>query len=231
MKKNINEFLFNLEKLTSLLTKTIVNKPLSGFLFSDNEFDQLVIITHQLINNSLSLPKNISILFLPKHPISILQTFINYEVNNNWLKPRKYFTFLFGFESSSIGGFLKTIQSNLSHFKLDSNSLISLNIELIDLFFKSKNKSSDGGSCYIATLVFNSYDSKEVLVLRNFRDKILLRSKYGTKFVRWYYSKGPKIVLVLKNKHFINGLVKITLKIITRILVLVGLKGIKIPEK
>lgn len=51
--------------------------------------------------------------------------------------------------------------------------------------------------CYIATCVYGSYDSPEVLVLRRYRDYTLARTWYGRMFIRAYYVISPLLV-----RHF-----------------------------
>jgi hypothetical protein len=46
-------------------------------------------------------------------------------------------------------------------------------------------------NCFIATAAFRSTDTAPVLMLRQFRDQVLLRSVPGKSFVRWYYNWSP----------------------------------------
>lgn len=73
--------------------------------------------------------------------------------------------------------------------------------------FQNKVKNS----CYIATMIYGSYDSPKVLVLRIFRDKVLKKSLIGKIFIWLYYFISPKIVKILKNKSRVNKVIKIVL--------------------
>jgi hypothetical protein len=55
--------------------------------------------------------------------------------------------------------------------------------------------SSGGGKsgCFIATAAYGSYLDPHVKVLRNFRDDVLLQSRLGTAFVKFYYKHSPPI--------------------------------------
>ncbi|MGB9082733.1 MAG: putative Ig domain-containing protein, partial [Desulfuromonadaceae bacterium] len=55
--------------------------------------------------------------------------------------------------------------------------------------------SSGGGKsgCFIATAAYGSYLDPHVMVLRHFRDDVLLHSKLGTAFVKFYYQHSPPI--------------------------------------
>ena len=50
-----------------------------------------------------------------------------------------------------------------------------------------------GGGCFIATAAYGSYLDPHVMVLRHFRDNVLLQSELGTAFVKFYYTHSPPI--------------------------------------
>jgi hypothetical protein len=50
-----------------------------------------------------------------------------------------------------------------------------------------------GGGCFIATAAYGSYLDPHVMVLRHFRDDVLLQSQLGTAFVKFYYKHSPPI--------------------------------------
>ena len=50
---------------------------------------------------------------------------------------------------------------------------------------------NDSGSCFIATAVYGSYNSEEVIILRMFRDEVLLKNSFGRIFINIYYMFGP----------------------------------------
>jgi hypothetical protein len=50
-----------------------------------------------------------------------------------------------------------------------------------------------GGGCFIATAAYGSYLDPHVMVLRHFRDNVLLKSELGTAFVRFYYRTSPPV--------------------------------------
>lgn len=71
------------------------------------------------------------------------------------------------------------------------------------------NKST--GACYIATAVYGSYDSDEVLVLRRFRDEILKPTKVGRKMVAFYYKYSPYLSKKLKLNSIPSNIIKFIL--------------------
>ncbi len=64
------------------------------------------------------------------------------------------------------------------------------------------------GGCFIATAVYGSYDAPEVLILRKFRDEILLTSKIGQIFVRIYYFLSPSFAGYLKKRNKLKGVIR-----------------------
>jgi hypothetical protein len=75
----------------------------------------------------------------------------------------------------------------------------------------SGSSGSDSG-CYIATMVYGSYDAPEVWVLRRFRDNTLQKSAAGRWFVRWYYSWSPGFVQKYSKYNLIHRLAKSALE-------------------
>lgn len=63
-------------------------------------------------------------------------------------------------------------------------------------------------ACYIATAVYGSYDAPEVMVLRQFRDEVLLPTFFGRMFVKTYYKLSPPVANRLRNAKKINKFVR-----------------------
>lgn len=53
--------------------------------------------------------------------------------------------------------------------------------------------STSKGGCYIATACYGSFDHPDVIVLRRFRDAVLLKSAVGRLVVRVYYGLSPSL--------------------------------------
>lgn len=76
----------------------------------------------------------------------------------------------------------------------------------------NNNGGSDSG-CYVATMVYGSYDAPNVLVLRSFRDRFLQRFSAGRKFIRWYYASSPKFVARHRDKKILGILIRSCLNV------------------
>ena len=50
-----------------------------------------------------------------------------------------------------------------------------------------------GGGCFIATAAYGFYSESHVMVLREFRDDVLLKSAAGTALVDAYYTYSPPV--------------------------------------
>ena len=67
---------------------------------------------------------------------------------------------------------------------------------------------SGGGSCYVATAVYGSYDCPEVWTLRRYRDYTLAESWYGRAFIRTYYAISPTLVRWFGKTEWFRNLCK-----------------------
>jgi hypothetical protein len=74
------------------------------------------------------------------------------------------------------------------------------------------------GNCFIATMVYGSYEHPQVLVLRQFRDDVLQNSMFGRWFIKTYYHYSPKLVEKIKDKQTINTIIRNLLNQIIKII-------------
>jgi hypothetical protein len=95
-------------------------------------------------------------------------------------------------------------------YTTNRNSLSNLKTQLANVNTGSSSGSSSSGSsgCYIATMVYGNYDHPQVMVLREFRDEVLSKSKFGKWFIKTYYHYSPKMVEKMKNKKVLNTLIR-----------------------
>ncbi|MDG5799226.1 hypothetical protein QA597_02495 [Marinilabiliaceae bacterium ANBcel2] len=86
----------------------------------------------------------------------------------------------------------------------------------------STSNNNSGGGCYIATMAYGSYEHPQVIILRDFRDNVLSKSRLGIKFIQVYYNYSPLMVEKLRNKQIINKWIRkfldITIKLINKTL-------------
>lgn len=54
--------------------------------------------------------------------------------------------------------------------------------------------------CFVATACYGDENAREVVILRHFRDTVLLKSRLGTLWVQAYYAFSPPVARLL-NKH------------------------------
>lgn len=121
------------------------------------------------------------------------------------------------------GGLLGIVLTALAVF----GSLLLLTIILLigaALTSNSGGSSSGGGgggggsSCYVATMTYGSYDAPEVLVLRKFRDQVLVNFQIGRRFISWYYAHSPKFVEQHQDKKWIHSTCRAVLTALVRLL-------------
>jgi len=70
--------------------------------------------------------------------------------------------------------------------------------------------------CFIATTVYNSPFTREVVILKNWRDKVLNKNKFGRLIISTYYKLAPRIANFIQSKELLKKVIRIFLNIITR---------------
>ena len=68
------------------------------------------------------------------------------------------------------------------------------------------------GNCFIATAAYGSYDDFDVWVLRQFRNKILLKSDAGRWFVKTYYELSPPLAHFIAGHDALRAIIRVLLK-------------------
>lgn len=69
-------------------------------------------------------------------------------------------------------------------------------------------------SCYIATMAYGDNNAPEVITLRSFRDKYLVKNNLGRRFIRWYYKHSPGFVERHQSKLWLHKFCRYNLNIL-----------------
>lgn len=70
---------------------------------------------------------------------------------------------------------------------------------------------SGGGGCFIATAAFGSYLHPYVMILRDFRDDVLMQSVLGRRFVNTYYRFSPPAADWISQRAWAKAVVRVLL--------------------
>ena len=68
-----------------------------------------------------------------------------------------------------------------------------------------------GFNCFVATVAYGNGDYPAVKVLRQFRDRVLVKYSIGRAFIKWYYRIGPDLADSFKSSDFWRATVRIGL--------------------
>jgi hypothetical protein len=86
-----------------------------------------------------------------------------------------------------------------------------------------------GGGCFIATAAYGSYMEPHVVILRQFRDNILLKSSWGKVFVELYYKYSPPASEFIAEHDVLRAMARwglLPIVCMSQIALFLGLKGI-----
>lgn len=68
-----------------------------------------------------------------------------------------------------------------------------------------------GGGCFIATAAFGTPMEKHVLILREFRDRCLLKTSAGKSFVKLYYEVSPPVAAIVARNEGLRFITRYSL--------------------
>lgn len=62
------------------------------------------------------------------------------------------------------------------------------------------------GACFVVTATFGREDAPPVVLLREFRDEVLLRTSVGQRLIDWYYKHGPRAAAHISRSRILRAL-------------------------
>ena len=89
---------------------------------------------------------------------------------------------------------------------------------MLDEEQKGKKLPNKSGNCFIATAAYGSPYSNEVLILKKWRDGILLKTYLGIKLVKFYYFCSPPLAKIISNNNFLKLIIIKLLKSVIKLL-------------
>jgi hypothetical protein len=111
-------------------------------------------------------------------------------------------------------------KSNLDYFG-GLNTATELNSKTLNIWNQASNKLREldpsfliedhspkpSSGCFIATAATGDYNNIDVLILRDFRDNTLCKSKRGQRFIESYYRNSPPIADFISNRPIFKKIV------------------------
>jgi hypothetical protein len=77
--------------------------------------------------------------------------------------------------------------------------------------YKDGGGNEQGGFCFVATAAWGSPMAPKVMILRHFRDQVLLGSAFGRALVDLYYVEGPALARAIEGRPILRGTVRVLL--------------------
>ncbi len=98
-------------------------------------------------------------------------------------------------------------------FKLTKGDFVIVKMEIVSYQTSVSGKLIDiqktsNKQCFIATVCFDSFDSKEVVLFRRFRDEVLTKSSLGRVFISVYYTLSPRVSVFIGNNILLKSFFK-----------------------
>jgi len=121
-------------------------------------------------------------------------------------------------EVTTMIGNMDLVPEFRTRYNTNKSSLSSLKSQLSQIGASRPSGGSSSGGCYIATMVYGSYEHPQVIVLRGFRDNVLNNYTLGRKFISFYYKHSPNWVVKMKDNKTLNKAIKIFLNSIIKLL-------------
>lgn len=121
----------------------------------------------------------------------------NYTSNVGYAKSGNKYIIRYVFED--IAGEDMEAEYILGHFHVD----------LLEIYTPPVVKQTNTKSgCFVATACYGDYDAAEVLVLRNYRDNVLLKTNLGKLAVDVYYLISPPIARLLDKSESLKAFIR-----------------------
>lgn len=120
------------------------------------------------------------------------------SMKSAWQLEDKAPTRTFAPTDESVIDYVRSIADNASQSAVKVLVVIDLNEGMTSVWVIPK------GVCLIATAAYGSALAPEVMTLRQFRDDVLLCSRLGTTFVKFYYLVSPPLAFLVSKNHFLR---------------------------
>lgn len=79
-------------------------------------------------------------------------------------------------------------------------------------------ESKSGATCFVASVAYGDPNHPDVIFLRSFRDNTLSHSKIGQKFIKWYWTNGPRISKIVEKSFIFRKTAKLIISRIIKLL-------------
>lgn len=218
--------------LTELQHKVKTDKYRNEFIAKGNQFlEQLLTVKHYISDISekrikLNFPGDMTISY---QAFGISEMGINYNLNYSEravllfkYNPIKFRDSLLGFPLNCFasitgkvigikhceGNILCGCATDISFIKDNYDKDDSRFVVYLDLLSIEEELPPKKNNCFIATACYGNNNAEEVLILRKFRDNVLLNSTTGQTFVNFYAIVSPPIARIIEKSSILKSIIR-----------------------
>lgn len=75
---------------------------------------------------------------------------------------------------------------------------------------QNKEAEAANSMCFVATACYGAPDADNVLILRRFRDDILMTTSIGRSLIHYYYKRGPAVAQFISTREHLRSFVRVS---------------------